>query len=276
MKKSTGLKRNNNEQYYTQQRVADNLISRLQDKLNLHNFDFIVEPSAGTGVFIQSLQRLGLQDRIVAYDIEPKHPDILLGNYLEQIISPCGKKYIVVGNPPFGRQGGLAKKFIKHSCSFARVIAFILPRSFKKESMYRCFDLAFHKMYEEELEENSFIFEDASYSVPCVFQVWEKRDYLRNVSPIAKENELYKIVKRDSEPAPNMAFRRVGVYAGKFIFDNIGILSIESHYFVHLKIPIKMGLQKSLESIQWETNNTTGPRSISKQELIVALNRILK
>ena len=42
-----------------------------------------------------------------------------------------------IGNPPFGRQSSLAKKFIKHicSCDKTKTIAFILPKSFKKDSL---------------------------------------------------------------------------------------------------------------------------------------------
>ena len=45
------------------------------------------------------------------------------------------RKIHVIGNPPFGRQSSLAIKFIKKSCSFSDTISFILPKSFKKDSM---------------------------------------------------------------------------------------------------------------------------------------------
>jgi hypothetical protein len=41
----------------------------------------------------------------------------------------------IIGNPPFGRQSSTAIKFIKKSCLFCNSLSFILPKSFKKDSL---------------------------------------------------------------------------------------------------------------------------------------------
>ena len=71
------------------------------------------------------------------YDIAPEHPAIEQLNFLnfdESILDGKYKTHII-GNPPFGRQSSMAIQFIKKCCSFADSISFILPKSFKKESM---------------------------------------------------------------------------------------------------------------------------------------------
>lgn len=170
---NTGLKRSNKEQYFTKQKVSKELIHILNEFHPINKFDIIIEPSAGSGSFLKELNNFETK-KIISYDIEPKYKNIIKQDYLELDLKY--KNCLVIGNPPFGRQSGLAKKFIKKSCNFCDVIAFILPKSFKKKSMYNCFDLYFHKVFEKDLELNSFEFESKEYSVPCVFQIWKKRN----------------------------------------------------------------------------------------------------
>ena len=87
------------------------------------------------------------------------------------------KKIHIIGNPPFGRQSSLAIKFIKNLVNIAIVCLFILPKSFKKDSMKKHFPLEYHLIFEFDLPENSFIVDDKEHNVPCVFQIWEKKKY---------------------------------------------------------------------------------------------------
>jgi predicted RNA methylase len=268
--KTTGLKRNNNEAYYTQHAVAKACVEEVDKLYKLNTFDLTIEPSAGDGVFLKILNDYRIK-QVISYDIDPKEESIIKADFLKQQFQQGNT--LVIGNPPFGRQASLAKKFIKHCCQFARVIAFILPRSFKKTSMISSFASVFHQVFEKELDQNSFIYETKEYSVPCVFQIWERRDYNRELPGKIFENDQYKVVKKNE--LPNIAFRRVGVYAGKFVFDNFEALSAESHYFIKTNILITNELRNNLTSIEWQTDNTTGPKSISKQELIQKLNTLL-
>jgi hypothetical protein len=67
--------------------------------------------------------------------------------------------------------------------------------------------------------------------------------------------------------------RRVGFYAGKVCIDFTD-KSIQSHYFIKILIPLDLlKLEACLnEGLKFEKDNTVGPKSISKQEVIVALN----
>ena len=74
---------------------------------------------------------------------------------------------------------------------------------------------------------------------------------------------------------PDISFRRVGINSGK-IDVNSKDKSIQSHYF--LKFKNNKSLQQNinvLSKISFEFNNTVGPKSISKQELIMKFNPLL-
>ena len=74
---------------------------------------------------------------------------------------------------------------------------------------------------------------------------------------------------------PDISFRRVGVNAGK-IDKSFQDKSIQSHYFIKLSISLTDSLFKKLQAIDFECkNNTVGPKSISKPELIKKFNEIL-
>lgn len=64
--------------------------------------------------------------------------------------------------------------------------------------------------------------------------------------------------------------RRVGVNAGK-IYNEIEDKSEQSHYFLKAKKEI----QELFESIKWDHNNTVGPRSISKTEIVSIIDELI-
>jgi hypothetical protein len=182
----TGKKRKNlNDQFYTKDGKAklcvDTLLHKFPETQNL----LWIEPSAGRGAFLKalpaSIQRIGI-------DIEPRDPSIQQGDFLSW--TPPSQPCVVFGNPPFGRQSSLAKAFIKKAATFADIIAFILPRSFKKPSMNRAFPPKFHLEYTIELEAKSFEVNGEDYSVPCVFQIWKKKDVERIVEKPASEDPI--------------------------------------------------------------------------------------
>lgn len=263
---SKGLNRNQGDCFFTKKDLAETLVN----KVDFSSYDTVVEPSAGSGVFLEFLYKKC--SNVISYDISPRHPDTIKADYLQTIITDYKGKTLVIGNPPFGRQSGLAKKFIKHSCKFASCIAFILPKSFKKPSMTKCFQENFHKTFEEELPKNSFLINNKEYHVPCVFQIWVKKENPREISPVLVEAENYKIIKKEQMDNNTVAFKRVGGSAGKFYFKNLENLSKESHIFIKF---FEEEVKACLESLEFPTkDDTVGAKSISKQELIIQLNNL--
>lgn len=266
----SGLKRDNNEAYYTNQEVSKFCISKIK---NLHSFDVIIEPSAGNGSFLKELYflpKIQTRTQILAYDIDPKYDSIIKQDFLTTKFDNS-KKILVLGNPPFGRQSSLAKKFIRHCCLFADTIAFILPKSFMKDSMTTCFEQHFHKTQEYILPEKSFLLGEKEHSVPCVFQIWVKKASVRESILKQVPNKNYTFVNNKLEA--NLAFKRVGVYAGTFYDNDLNKLSQQSHYFISTQLDFDV---KNLNKLVWPTSGfTVGPKSISKQELIKVLNKEL-
>jgi predicted RNA methylase len=237
--------------------------------------DLIIEPSAGNGAFIEGIKSL-TYNRLF-YDIEPENDEITTQDFLTLDIYATGlnefqNKIHIVGNPPFGRQSSLAIKFIKKACEFAHSISFILPKSFKKESLIQKFPLNFHRIYEVDLPDNSFLVNGEPHDVPCIFQIWMKRSYNREtVEQI--EPLHFRFVKKTEHP--DISFRRVGVNAGT-IDTECDTKSIQSHYFI--TFTNDKGVADNmmrLSGITFDFNNTIGPKSISKQELIRKFNPLL-
>lgn len=271
----TGKFRTNlKDQFYTDEHVARSCIRLIIDLVPCTSGYLWVEPSAGSGSFLHNVpatyEKVGL-------DLDPKATDIQEQDYLEWAPPVIDNGMIVFGNPPFGRQSSLVKAFIAKSCEFAQIIAFILPKSFTKPSMFNAFHKRFHLILSHELEKNSFIRNGAKYDAPCVFQIWQKRDVDRPVGvrtgPVGfryvKSVELYHI-----------ALRRVGGLAGKCFTRNNRkqTISIESHYFLQLDDSVVSEADAIVDAVNAHSfpSNTLGPRSIAKFEVNVVLNAVIR
>ena len=145
----TGKNRDIIDQFYTNTDVSSKCIEYLYDTLEIGINDLFIEPSAGDGSFSDYF--IENKIKIDTYDIEPKKDYIKKVNFLEldtNKYKSYGHKIHSIGNPPFGRQSSLAKKFIKKCSEFSDSISFILPKSFRKESYQLAFPLNFHLIKE--------------------------------------------------------------------------------------------------------------------------------
>jgi hypothetical protein len=274
MEQSTGLKRKNTDKYYTKIDVVNECMNIFKKEIKISNNDLCIEPSAGNGSFIDNIKTIF--ENYKFYDLEPENIEITKQDYLDfdfNNIKDTFNKIHIIGNPPFGRQSSLAIKFIKKSALYCDSISFILPKSFKKNSLQKHFPLNFHLICEYDLPEKSFIIDNKEHNVPCVFQIWLKKNINREIQEKLKPNK-YSFVKINENP--DISFRRVGVYAGR-IDTNIEDKSIQSHYFIKFDSNIfTEELLKKLNIIEYSCkNNTAGPKSISKQELIKEFNMVI-
>jgi predicted RNA methylase len=272
-KQKKGLKRNTIDKYYTKPSIVEQCIELVKTHINISKDDLIIEPSAGNGSFIDNIKKLSTNYRF--YDLEPEHNEIIKQDFLNFDFVELKHEYTnihIIGNPPFGRQASLAIKFIKKCCLFSNSISFILPKSFKKDSMKKYFEKHYHLIHEIDLSENSFLVNDIESDVPCIFQIWQYKNEIRN--KIEKKLPLnFKFVKKKDNP--DISFRRVGVNAGT-IMTEINDKSFQSHYFIKFNNDntIDENIEK-LKSIKFNFNNTVGPKSISKPELINEFNKLL-
>lgn len=271
MIEKTGRKRNTIDKYYTKDIVVDMCLNLVKKYIKINTDDLIIEPSAGNGSFIPGIKLL--TNNYKFYDLEPENEEIIKQDYLLYNFSNFSKSKIhIMGNPPFGRQSSLAIKFIKKSCDFCDSVSFILPKSFKKESLKKKFPLNFHLVVEKDLPYKSFLVDDIEHDVPCIFQIWEKKTFNRDVNKKLDAVNFMFVKKTEN---PDISIRRVGVNAG-IIDQNIDQKSIQSHYFIKFTNDktIADNINK-LSVISYEFNNTVGPKSISKQEIICKFNPLL-
>ena len=259
-KKDYGL-----DQFYTNSDIAKQCI----DSIDITKYDIVVEPSAGTGAFYNLIDH----PNKIGVDIEPKCSGVIKQDFLQWDLNEFPlPKVLTIGNPPFGRQGSSAMKFIKHASIFSTTIAFILPRGFKKRSVYDRVPLNFWKVNEIGIPENSFIYNGEPFDVPCVWMEYEKKNKLRT-----KEKKLTpKTFRFTTQEDANVSIRRVGVNAGKTSpytgpdtyseNDTSYTVSKASHYFI--KVDNVDEFVNKVNQIKFSDGDTTGPRSISKNELI--------
>jgi hypothetical protein len=273
-KQIKGLKRNTIDKFYTKDSIVELCLNNITKFIYIDkNNDLIIEPSAGNGSFISGIKSLSSNFKF--YDLEPENTEIIKQDYLELEYKNLKNDYSnihIIGNPPFGRQSSLAIKFIKKSCEFCDSLSFILPKSFKKDSLKKRFPLNFHLMYEIDLPNKSFLVDGKEHNVPCVFQIWLKKSHDRVQNEKLEPIHFKFVEKKDN---PDISFRRVGINAGN-IDVNIDEKSIQSHYFI--KFTNNKSINENIErilQITYDTDNTVGPKSISKQELILQFNEVL-
>jgi len=272
--KKTGLKRIKTDVFYTHPDIAELCIKELLQVININVYSVIIEPSAGTGSFSNYFHehKYNLQ----AYDINPQASYIQKADFFTVKLDQFQGLILFIGNPPFGRQSSLAKKFISHCASIGQTIAFILPKSFKKESQQKCFPKTFHLIRQMDIPSNAFLIENKSHDVPCVFQIWDRKDSPRLISP-KLDPVGFEYVNSDNNP--DFSIRRVGFYAGTISEDSQK--SKESHYFIRLNDNYKSNSQwkqifiGKFRQHEFTHNNTVGPKSISKQEFTGVINSIL-
>jgi predicted RNA methylase len=252
------------DKFYTKEEIAKDLIS----KIDMNEYDLIIDPSCGDGAFYSNIKH----DNKIAIDIEPGDIESIKMDYLKWVYDGSIKrdKILIITNPPFGKQGSLAMDFIKKSYDIADNIAMILPLSFTKVSVKNRLPEYLHLVYEEILDDDSFLLDGDNFPVKCVFQIWEKKSYKRNKYTTDKPKGFAYVNKSEF---PDLSIRRVGVYAGKISLDVSK--SEQSHYFIKVENKNKIDkLIEDLSKIEW-VDRTVGPRSISKYELNKIINDIL-
>jgi hypothetical protein len=251
------------DKFYTSPSVVEQCYRELG---SLDTYDLMVEPSAGSGAFLVPLPA---NLTVKSYDIAPESKDYPIQQADFLTLTPAQikgdhKKVLTVGNPPFGVNSSLCLKFIKHASLYSQTIAFILPKSFKKISTQGKVPLTHSLTKSVDLPDNAFLLDGKPYSVPCVFQIWDRTDVPRIKKVGRTTTELFEFVTQDRA---ELSVRRVGVYAGKAFTETDK--SVQSHYFLKLREGIDINeFVEKCNTLEWEHNNTAGPRSVAKGELI--------
>jgi predicted RNA methylase len=128
------------EQYYTPHDQAIAIIERASRHLPDTANRVFLEPAGGTGAFIEASKEFGF-NKIVSFDIEPKHPDVQLGDFLAQQLDLANA--VCITNPPFGRNNSLSVPFFNKAAQYSDLVAFIVPRSWRKWTVLNRLDQDF-------------------------------------------------------------------------------------------------------------------------------------
>ena len=250
------------DQFFTN----DNVVDKCLLSLDLLSYDIIVEPSAGSGSFYLKIEHKNK----IAYDIEPKFSETICYDFLETEPLLDRGKILVVGNPPFGKNSSLAVKFFNHASSFADTIAFILPRTFRKPSIKNRLDEYFHLVEETILQKKSFHTpDDKLYDVPCVWQVWEKQNNIREKIIVRMEHKDFMFVERKES---DFLIQRVGGGAGIVTKD---MNKKEPAYY---NIKASDEVYNVFKKIDWTKSSkydTAGNPSLSKGDIIEMYEKFL-
>lgn len=244
------------EIFYTDSNLSRDLCDVV--KSILPDLERVIDPSAGFGAFGDNFSGC------ISMDLNPRGDHIQKNDFLLVDL-----KYepgtLIIGNPPFGRQSSLALKFLKKSLTLGDHVAFILPLSFKKNSVkskMRKIGILIRQM---DIPFDSFT--DGcgkKCAVPVVFQIWRRRN-TNDVIPIFKMGNMpFKFVDRLNA---DFAIRRVGHHAGEVV-DDPHEANLSTHYFVRCDMSRLEEVKDKLREAKWEESSwTVGPRSISKQEI---------
>ena len=299
-KMKIGKNRDIIDQFYTNRDISHKCIKQFNTILDINADDILVEPSAGDGSFSDYFKEKDIN--IDTYDIEPKKDYIEKKNFLELDTTKyknTKNKIHTIGNPPFGRQSSLAKKFIKKCCEFSDSISFILPKSFRKETYQSAFTLNFHLIDEIDLGKNAFIIDGNPHNVPCVFQIWLKKQTNRYIEPKQVENG-FKFVKKPSlkdvefddngypikrenvfNIKPDFGILRAGggKTCGRISLQYMDGISCYPEAWLFIKLDDKYDKDKFHEEykkIDWIDDSNVGARSISKPVFIKGINELLR
>jgi hypothetical protein len=163
------------EQFYTPKDLALELVARAEKTLGPLTGKTVLEPAGGTGSFIEAVMAAGAK-KVISFDIEPLHPEVSKGSFLDQTIDEAA--VITISNPPFGRNNALSVPFFNHAAGFSEAICFIVPRSWRKWSVTNRLDTNFELALDVDLDidyvdANGELISTKSRLATC-FQVWKK------------------------------------------------------------------------------------------------------
>lgn len=288
------MNKNPLDQFYTNPIVAEKLVAKIFSMFpQLKNKEFI-EPSAGTGNFINALINKGINgNKILGLDLEPKdnlNLNIKKENYLNFYI-PFSESNITIGNPPFGKRGNLAVEFLNKSLNESSMVCFILPNIFNRYSVQKKIKSGAKLIWSEDVIQKAFLVNDSPYNVKCVFQIWVNEPFITLLndfrileSPQIKHNEFSTFIHNntietlkyfDKEKYKwDMAIVRQGYYDYTIKITNESELKTNRQYiFVKFHNDISKQIFEMIDFVELSKMNTQIP-GFSTSDLVKVYNEI--
>jgi uncharacterized C2H2 Zn-finger protein len=260
------------DKFYTIPSCAKKCIDKVSEMYNMVDWDLIVEPSAGNGSF---LNQIPSQNKI-GIDIAPEDATIIKQDFFEYLPPPNKTNILVIGNPPFGRVSSLAIQFFNHAAKWANVIAFIIPRTFRKISVQNKLDDQFHLVYDEELPNKPCCF-SPPMMVKCCFQVWEKKITKRSFIDLPTKHSDWEFLSfgpkdENGQPTPpkgaDFAMRAYGGKIGEIKTNELTELRPKSWHWIKSNINKKELITRFSQLDYSNSLNTARQNSMGRGELV--------
>jgi hypothetical protein len=190
------------------------------------------------------------------------------------------KNILVIGNPPFGKVSSLAVKFFNHASKWSNVIAFIVPRTFRRPSVQNKLNKMFHLKYDEDVPTNPCCF-DPKMSVKCCFQIWDKRDTERSIVDLPTKHEHWNFlafgpIDSNGQPTPpygaDFAIRAYGGKIGEIKKDKLNELRPKSWHWIKSNINKEELINRFKKLDYSDSLNTARQNSMGRGELVKLYN----
>lgn len=270
MKKAEAVRKEGHDKFYTLPSVSRQCLFKIGQMYDWDEWDLVIEPSAGNGSFflqIPSPKRIGM-------DILPEHPDILTMDFFSY--TPPKGNILVVGNPPFGRVSSLAVRFFNHAAGWASVIAFIVPRTFRRVSIHNKLNPNFHCMLDEDIPQKPCCF-DPPMNVKCCFQIWEKKEVARPILQLPLSHPDWQFMPfgpkdQKNQPTPplyaDFAIRAYGGKCGEIVNQDLESLRPKSWHWIKSNIDQQVLIER-FRSLDYSIClDTARQNSIGRGELV--------
>ena len=219
------------DKFFTNINVAKQCI----DTVNLSNFDFVIEPSAGSGNFLNQINH----PNKIGIDIDPSAKGIVKQDFLTYY-PPNYDNILTIGNPPFGKGGPhLAIKFFNHAAKFSKTIAFIIPKSFRKSFVQNKLDRYFHLTHDNDIPIDSF---EPPTITKCCFQIWTKLDIIRPL--IVLPTNCFDFDLMDNSDNCDFVIKKTGAGVGKIFETHLHKYKSRRWFYIKSKIDKQLLIEK--------------------------------
>ena len=257
------VKKNNLDKFYTNSDISKKYINKISEFYNWENFDFVIEPSAGDGSFLFEIPHKNK----IGIDIEPGHTHIKKQDFFTYLPPIDMKNILTIGNPPFGKVSSLAIKFFNHASKFSNIIAFIVPRSFRKYAIQNRLDDNFHLIYDDTIPTKPCCF-IPEMNAKCCFQIWERRNIKRNIIKTTLIHKDWDFINYKEIENADFAIRAYGGRCGDIIHNDLKKLNPKGWHFIKSNINKELLIQNIKKLDFTHSTNTARQDSLGKRELV--------
>lgn len=254
------------DKFYTSEHIVKYCLEQLTIFYKFTEFDLVIEPSAGSGNFLLNIEHKNK----IGLDIKPEHKSIIKQDFFTY--TPEENKFLnilTIGNPPFGKVCSLAIKFFNHASKFSNIIAFVIPRSFRKTSIQNKLSDNFDLIHDVDIPIKPDTF-DPPINIKCCFQIWIRNSIKREILKLDLTHEDWTFLnyKSDDVCTSDFAIRAYGSNCGQICETEFDILNPKGWHFIKSKIDIDI-LKNKFRSLNFvKSENTARQNSLGKAELI--------